>query len=370
MSSATQHQPDPNLPNKIKFDIEGKTVLLLTVEGMTYNGQLIQDAGEAHKALVDTLTAARDAQAQDHAAQAQRLVQEMREFAKWSEGIFQEYASLKPDDCDAPEVQAETAASIEEDRRYLRSVMAALDLQPEGEDESWIYEPEFILEIVTNGMVEGGYMPDIDRLVEPPGPTREEMIGVVKRTLEHAMPDINEAGLPMWVAEMLKALTEDEEFMLSLCHEACKKGWVDGRRLFDGCEMQCWTPPPGAPDNLERMRQLWAKFSPPTKPEEPPAEPGDGPPPTAFSVGSYVTYKPGRGVLHCGSGTYARAVVASMDPFVLVSKSGDMLWRSTVKAEDFAWEGEAERFVLLAVLDRFKREIYRDVDQALGEASL
>jgi hypothetical protein len=34
--------------------------------------------------------------------------------------------------------------------------------------------------------------------------------------------------------------------------------------------------------------------------------------------------------LVCGSGRYSHAIVASVDPLVLVSEHGDMLWRSTV----------------------------------------
>jgi hypothetical protein len=34
--------------------------------------------------------------------------------------------------------------------------------------------------------------------------------------------------------------------------------------------------------------------------------------------------------LHCGSGVYECAVVVSVDPFVLVSQEGDMLWGATI----------------------------------------
>ena len=41
-------------------------------------------------------------------------------------------------------------------------------------------------------------------------------------------------------------------------------------------------------------------------------------------------------VLACGSGRYTHAIVASVDPFVLVSECGDMLWRFTPDAlQDF-----------------------------------
>jgi hypothetical protein len=79
---------------------------------------------------------------------------------------------------------------------------------------------------------------------------------------------------------------------------------------------------------------------------------------TEFDVGDYVNYKPGRGTLCCGGGSYGRAVVASMEPFILVSEGGDMLWSATVEPENFERVGEAKRKALLAVLDRFKRELY------------
>jgi hypothetical protein len=253
----------PETSNEIRFEIEGKTVLLLNADGMTYNGQTIQDAGEAHQLLLTFFNGA--------AASRRRHfvpVEEVREFAKWSEGIFHEYASLKPDEYDTPEVQAEVNASISEDRELLLRFLTGIGLRPESEDdESWIYDAEFLLEIVTNGMVEGGFMPDVERLTAAPGPSRDEMIDVVKRALARSLPGASDADEPEWVAELMKAITEDDEFMLSLCHEVCKRGWMDGRSLFDGCEMQCWTPAPDTPDNLERMRQLRGRFIPPTKPE-------------------------------------------------------------------------------------------------------
>lgn len=269
MPSTTQHQPDPNLPNEIKFDIGGKTVLLLTVEGMTYNGQFVQDAGAAHRALVDTLTEARDAQSQHLTEQVQRLMQEMREFAKWSEGIFHEYANLKPDDCDAPEVQAETAASIEEDRHYLRTFMAALDLRPEGEDEdeSWIYTAEYIHEIITYGMVEGGYMPDPAVLLTPPGPSREEMLESARKAIR-CHTDEDPTDMPPWVVRALREMLEDEVLLLTLYHEVCAHGWVQGRRMFEGCPLQNWAPEPSSPDALQRIREFRGRCVPPTKPEE------------------------------------------------------------------------------------------------------
>jgi len=42
-------------PNTISFKVGEEEVLLLDEHGMTYNGQVIQDAGEAHKAFLEVL---------------------------------------------------------------------------------------------------------------------------------------------------------------------------------------------------------------------------------------------------------------------------------------------------------------------------
>lgn len=42
--------------------------------------------------------------------------------------------------------------------------------------------------------------------------------------------------------------------------------------------------------------------------------------------GDLVIPKDPHDVLHCGSGVYPYAFVVSVDPFVLISESGDMVW--------------------------------------------
>lgn len=37
--------------------------------------------------------------------------------------------------------------------------------------------------------------------------------------------------------------------------------------------------------------------------------------------------------LHCGSGRYSHAIVGCVEPFVLVSSTGDMVWTTTWKPE-------------------------------------
>lgn len=85
-----------------------------------------------------------------------------------------------------------------------------------------------------------------------------------------------------------------------------------------------------------------------------------------MAVGDYVAYKKGRGILHCGCGTYERAVVVSVSPFVLISEWGDMRWSSTVKADDFEKVGDADRKALVAVVERLRREFIPANDQELA----
>lgn len=77
-----------------------------------------------------------------------------------------------------------------------------------------------------------------------------------------------------------------------------------------------------------------------------------------MNPGDLVNYKPNlqkQGYfLHCGSGTYDFAVVASLNPFMLISESGDMVWRSTVKIDDFDVIGKATPDILSAVFARIK----------------
>lgn len=45
--------------------------------------------------------------------------------------------------------------------------------------------------------------------------------------------------------------------------------------------------------------------------------------------------------LACGSGVYRNAIVVSVDPLVLVSQGGDMLWRATVTRAKVSKLGKA-----------------------------
>lgn len=85
-------------------------------------------------------------------------------------------------------------------------------------------------------------------------------------------------------------------------------------------------------------------------------------------IGDLVNYKKGRGQLRCGCGSYDRAVVASVKPFVLISEFGDMRWTATVNAEDFEKVGEADRYALMCVVDRLSRE-YLQPNEKLTDAA-
>ncbi len=60
-------------------------------------------------------------------------------------------------------------------------------------------------------------------------------------------------------------------------------------------------------------------------------------------------------VLRSGSSSYDCAVVASLDPFVLISEEGDMKWSATVEKENFVSQGVATRKVWRNVRKRIKR---------------
>ena len=70
---------------------------------------------------------------------------------------------------------------------------------------------------------------------------------------------------------------------------------------------------------------------------------------------SYVVIpKPGV-ELHCGFQMYSHAVVATVDPFVLVSSNGDMRWNNH-SPDDFEVVGVATAEQLEAVNNRIQRD--------------
>jgi hypothetical protein len=58
----------------------------------------------------------------------------------------------------------------------------------------------------------------------------------------------------------------------------------------------------------------------------------------------------------CGSGIYEHAVVAHLDPLIVISPQGDMLWRSTITRECMRPLYRAHAEVIERVLIRLKQD--------------
>ena len=72
-----------------------------------------------------------------------------------------------------------------------------------------------------------------------------------------------------------------------------------------------------------------------------------------MKIGDEVAAKQGQ--LACGTGIYDSAVVGSLDPFALVSKSGDMVWTKTFTPDDVKVIGEVDKATMKVVNKRLKR---------------
>lgn len=71
--------------------------------------------------------------------------------------------------------------------------------------------------------------------------------------------------------------------------------------------------------------------------------------------GGCSRYEPGGTfVLHCGSGMYTHAIVASLKPFALVSEHGDMLWTATVEPDYFLPLCQASEEIMKRAVKRFE----------------
>lgn len=57
--------------------------------------------------------------------------------------------------------------------------------------------------------------------------------------------------------------------------------------------------------------------------------------------------------LRSGAGYYDKAVVISLDPFIITSEESDMKWEATIKKEYFEVIGEADK----AILEHCKRRL-------------
>jgi hypothetical protein len=73
-------------------------------------------------------------------------------------------------------------------------------------------------------------------------------------------------------------------------------------------------------------------------------------------IGDIVVPKPGSSkVLHCATSIYENAVVGFLDPFVLVSQSGDMVWSVSWEPEELEVIGTAS----LAVQDVVRKRLQK-----------
>ncbi len=73
-----------------------------------------------------------------------------------------------------------------------------------------------------------------------------------------------------------------------------------------------------------------------------------------MKVGDVVVHRRERNGLHCGSGIYTHAIVASMEPFVLVSEEGDMKWTCTIEPDDVVALCQAHPKIVEVAIKRFK----------------
>ena len=67
-------------------------------------------------------------------------------------------------------------------------------------------------------------------------------------------------------------------------------------------------------------------------------------------------------VLACGCGRYDCAIVASIEPFALVSVQGDMLWTCTVKPTDVIPLCQASESIIQRAVNRFEKHIAKKID--------
>ena len=74
-----------------------------------------------------------------------------------------------------------------------------------------------------------------------------------------------------------------------------------------------------------------------------------------MKIGDMVVPKSSDHQLASGCQRYGFAVVAQLDPFVLISEHADMLWRWTVEMENFKVIGTAPNSMLEACLMRLER---------------
>lgn len=76
--------------------------------------------------------------------------------------------------------------------------------------------------------------------------------------------------------------------------------------------------------------------------------------PDCICVGDLVEPIPPKQLV-CGSGWYPYAVCVKVDPFILISINGDMLWSHTVEKKDFKVCGRVDKDILSKVNKRIRQ---------------
>ena len=71
---------------------------------------------------------------------------------------------------------------------------------------------------------------------------------------------------------------------------------------------------------------------------------------------------PSSGYLCCGSGEYTHAILVSVDPFVMVSEEGDMVWYNATPSNYVAL-CQAHSKVTKAAFKRFERDKKQSPDK-------
>ena len=161
----------------ITFSAGGEPILVINEEGFHYKGEKIDDAGKAHKAWMEAMGAVASGRYEGRAQAALHPGHDEDDY----EGAM---------DCD----------------------------------------PSYILERITYGMVEGGYMPS---------PRREnlgEAILGTQRCLQHMAGD-EHLDDPQWLRHAFRAMVRDVRLLKALVREVFIHGWAQGGSWVEGVNM-------------------------------------------------------------------------------------------------------------------------------------
>jgi len=95
-------------------------------------------------------------------------------------------------------------------------------------DTEDVIEPEFVVECITYGMVEGGYMP-----MAPSETNVDEAIAGTVRMLEE-MVDRKDGDDPPWLIDIYRAMQSDTRLIKALIYRVFMHGWSHGPRVIPG----------------------------------------------------------------------------------------------------------------------------------------